>query len=389
MSDNNFPWNNDDNQNEFENHYYQQEEYESYYSNTNSSYNSYKEPSTGNLLSRLAFSYIKEMPVTYILIIANIIAYIMCIAIGDDNFENGGANYRYIMENKEYIRLISHLFLHANLLHIANNMVMLYLFGSKIEPKIGSFKMFITYVCSGIAGGCMSIYMHNKINPERLIFSGGASGAIYGIMIATFIVHLRNMENKRKDEAVRSLAYLAVFFLLSMKTKSGVDGWSHLGGAIAGGVVMFLLTSLYSINEEEENIFKILAVVFTLGFCTIGIMGANIGGEPSELADERVDFIKEQVIENHEPYTYGEVLDYCFKNGKWDGFESVEGRQVVDFTGEINYSGETIEVRIQFLLNSRYTEYELSYFGIDGEAGTYKSYNKFMKYICDKYEKGI
>ena len=51
---------------------------------------------------------------------------LMCIIAGSDHFETGGLNYQYIHNNKEYIRLLTYMFLHANLPHFINNMVALY-----------------------------------------------------------------------------------------------------------------------------------------------------------------------------------------------------------------------------------------------------------------------
>ena len=50
---------------------------------------------------------------------------VMCIIAGSDHFETGGLNYQYIHNNKEYIRLLTYMFLHANLPHFINNMVAL------------------------------------------------------------------------------------------------------------------------------------------------------------------------------------------------------------------------------------------------------------------------
>lgn len=60
---------------------------------------------------------LRNMPVVLIIILANLLAGIMCIIAGSDHFETGGLNYQYIHNNKEYIRLLTYMFLHANLPH--------------------------------------------------------------------------------------------------------------------------------------------------------------------------------------------------------------------------------------------------------------------------------
>lgn len=66
----------------------------------------------------------KDMPVILIIILANFIAGVMCIIAGSDHFETGGLNYQYIHNNKEYIRLLTYMFLHANVPHFVNNMML-------------------------------------------------------------------------------------------------------------------------------------------------------------------------------------------------------------------------------------------------------------------------
>lgn len=102
---------------------------------------------------------LRNMPVVLIIILANLLAGIMCIIAGSDHFETGGLNYQYIHNNKEYIRLLTYMFLHANLPHFINNMVALYLFGSRLEPRIGSLRTAIIYFGSGLASGLVSVYI--------------------------------------------------------------------------------------------------------------------------------------------------------------------------------------------------------------------------------------
>lgn len=382
--DKNYPWNNEDNQ-----EYPWNDNNQFYENNTEySSTSTYKEPSTGNLLTRLFLSYVREMPVTYILIAANIIAFIMSSLSSTDSFHTGGVNYDYVVINGEYIRFLSHLFLHANLLHIANNMVMLWIFGSKLEPYIGSLKMTIVYFGSGFSGGLLSMYMHHKLDPVVMTYSAGASGAIYGVMLATFIAQFMLKNSKKRDDTIKAIAYIGIFIVLSIKNSDGVDSWSHLGGAVAGGIIMAILLTKRD-NLQEAGFLKMCGTFITVTLCVIGILGADIGNEAKELPDERVDFVKEQYVPDSKTVTFGDVFSYGFSEKKWKGFETEEGYQVVEFIGKTYYKGEEREFRFQFIVSNNNTKYEISYFGIDGEPSTYKGYKDFMKYIRDRYEKSI
>ena len=103
------------------------------------------------------------MPVVLIIILANLLAGIMCIIAGSDHFETGGLNYQYIHNNKEYIRLLTYMFLHANLPHFINNMVALYLFGSRLEPRIGSLRTAL-YISVQDLHQVLYLYMYRTLS---------------------------------------------------------------------------------------------------------------------------------------------------------------------------------------------------------------------------------
>ena len=98
-----------------------------------------------------------------IIILANLLAGIMCIIAGSDHFETGGLNYQYIHNNKEYIRLLTYMFLHANLPHFINNMVALYLFGSRLEPRIGSLRTAL-YISVQDLHQVLYLYMYRTLS---------------------------------------------------------------------------------------------------------------------------------------------------------------------------------------------------------------------------------
>lgn len=83
--------------------------------------------------------------VTILIIVANVIAAIMCIGI-ENTFQLAGINYEYITINHEYRRLISYMFIHADFEHLIGNMVALFLFGKLVEQRLGSLRMAIIYL---------------------------------------------------------------------------------------------------------------------------------------------------------------------------------------------------------------------------------------------------
>ena len=147
---------------------------------------------------------LRNMPVVLIIILANLLAGIMCIIAGSDHFETGGLNYQYIHNNKEYIRLLTYMFLHANLPHFINNMVALYLFGSRLEPRVGSLRTAIIYFGSGLASGLVSVYVSHLINPDVIRFAAGASGAIFGVMCATLFTNFSSKTDSNKTTVIVS-----------------------------------------------------------------------------------------------------------------------------------------------------------------------------------------
>ena len=76
--------------------------------------------------------------------------------------------------------LITSMFLHANLLHVAGNMLFLWIFGNNVEDKLGELKFLIVYFASGIGGSLLQIF----ITPDSTVPMLGASGAISGLLAA-------------------------------------------------------------------------------------------------------------------------------------------------------------------------------------------------------------
>ena len=323
--------------------------------------------------------------VTILIIVANVIAAIMCIGISN-TFQLAGINYEYITINHEYRRLISYMFIHADFEHLIGNMVALFLFGKLVEQRLGSLRMAIIYFGSGVGAGFLSMEIAHKLHPESPRFAAGASGAVFGIMCAAVFLRIMGRKNAERKDMVIAIALVIGYALYS--AGGNVDIYGHIGGAIVGGILAFALNVKKWQDFTENQFCKSLAVLATIVLCVMGVGEAHIGKDQTSLMDEKVTYIREQPVADYEmksygTKTYGEALDDYCTNTKWESFTAESGEQVVQFNGNAYYKGSEKEVIIQFLITGDCESYELSYFAFDGTACNWYQVDAFFKTICE------
>jgi membrane associated rhomboid family serine protease len=144
-----------------------------------------------------------------------------------------------------YPDVVTSMFLHADFLHFAGNMVFLWIFGDNVEDRLGHLKYLFFYVgCGALAAAAQTF-----ANPASFTPMIGASGAIAGVMGAYFVIY----PHSRVLTAVFLLVFLdiveipAIFFLgiwfllqvfsgaMTYGTQDGgVAFWAHAGGFLAG-----------------------------------------------------------------------------------------------------------------------------------------------------------
>jgi membrane associated rhomboid family serine protease len=131
----------------------------------------------------------------------------------------------------EWWRLVTAAFLHYGPLHLAMNMYSLFFAGTILEHVIGRWRFALLYFVSGIAGSAGALLW----TPNGVTV--GASGAIFGILGALFILERRGMIQSGGQIAGLIVLNLVFTFVLS----SFISVGGHVGGLIGGGVLMFAL----------------------------------------------------------------------------------------------------------------------------------------------------
>lgn len=145
------------------------------------------------------------------------------------------------------------MFLHVNISHIFNNMLILFFLGGMIEKEIGHIRFVILYFLSGLSGSLLSLYV--KVWNGDMSGSVGASGAIFGldgVLLSMVLFRGKEMENV-------SLPRVLLMILLSLYsgyTGGNIDNAAHVGGLLAGftaGSVMCLVQRKKNRSQEASG----------------------------------------------------------------------------------------------------------------------------------------
>ncbi len=131
----------------------------------------------------------------------------------------------------EYWRLLTGGFLHANLIHIAFNMYLLWVLGQILEPALGSARFLAVYFTALLAGSFGALLAV----PDALTL--GASGAVFGLMGAAII----EMRAQGVDPMQSGIPGLIVINLVLSFTISGISVGGHIGGLFGGALAALAL----------------------------------------------------------------------------------------------------------------------------------------------------
>jgi len=155
----------------------------------------------------------------------------------------GGVSYDLVFGAGEYWRIFLASVLHLSWSHVIGNCVALGILGFFLERVVGQGWYAGIYAVSGLTGVAGSLLG----NPHALT-SGGASGAITGLLAAVFVLSFHDNCDAKAKQAMRKYALrfgLMAFGGLVTGSSSHVDYNAHLGGALGGGLVAFFILALW------------------------------------------------------------------------------------------------------------------------------------------------
>ncbi len=176
---------------------------------------------------------------TKVLIALNLVIYLWVIAgrdvITGAGFINGrefdlGLSKIFI-DNGEWYRVVSSGFLHFSIFHIAMNMLLLWHLGQMLEPILDRTRFLLLYF-SAMFGGAAGALL---LQPDGL--TGGASGAVFGLMAAVAVGYQRRGVNPM-DTGIGALLFINLIITFVIP---GISVGGHLGGALTGAAVGYVM----------------------------------------------------------------------------------------------------------------------------------------------------
>ena len=184
--------------------------------------------------------------ITNTLILLNILAYFTSAFYSQDiidmNIQSlvdlGGLYGPYTVQDGQWWRLGTAMFLHGGMTHLLMNMFSLYLIGRAAEMYFDTKSYLSIYVFSGLLGGLASLYMH----PHSV--GVGASGAIFGVFGALagfYLAHRGQIEAQAKAFMKDFAVIMGINIVLGFSIES-IDVSAHVGGLLVGFIGGFLLS---------------------------------------------------------------------------------------------------------------------------------------------------
>jgi len=180
--------------------------------------------------------------VTVALIVVSVLVFLHEIALGPHVerfvYAYGLIPRRFVywqgdpLDPLRFLPLFTSMFWHGGWLHLISNMLYLWIFGDNVEDRLGHMRYLLFYVAAGAAAGLT----HVALSPTSTLPTVGASGAIFGVLGALFILERRG--SIATGGQIAGLIVLNLVFTFALASHISVGG--HVGGLIGGIVLMSL-----------------------------------------------------------------------------------------------------------------------------------------------------
>ena len=219
-----------------------------------------------------------QAPATIALVALNVLVYLLTIYDGGGGlnspggkiFEDGALIGAAIDLNGDWYRLVTAMFLHAGVLHIAFNMLALYWLGTVVEQALGTWRFLLVYFVSGLAGSAGALLLTGPF-----AVTVGASGAIFGIMGSLLV-----LEYVATGTFAGQAMALIVLNLALTFTIPNISVGGHLGGLVGGVLATFALVQFRHADQRWIGPALVVAIaVASVLVASVRVGNYDYGGQ--------------------------------------------------------------------------------------------------------------
>ena len=183
----------------------------------------------------------------------------------------GGSSPYFVLQEREWYRLISSVFLHANWVHLLMNGLSLWFVGSFVERWVGKSWFFLVFLLSGIAGSALGVLIHAE-HTVAVGASGGIMGLIGMMLVLAFRFSLPSERHALQAQCLQMMIPSLIpifggFFFGS------IDYIGHAGGVLCGMAIGALLLKIWPRNKAWPK-GRTLALVCAILLCVAVIVAA-------------------------------------------------------------------------------------------------------------------
>lgn len=186
--------------------------------------------------------------VTLSLIAVNVLVFLLQATLSEQNAETFLYTFAVVPAYFSLVDVVTSMFVHAGVVHLAGNLLFLWIFGDNVEDRLGHGRFLLFYLVCGFGAA----FAQTALNPDSLIPMVGASGAIAGVMGAYLVLYPHSRVLMLFPFPPILFELPAVFFLgfwffmqflngvstlpifQANEISGGIAFWAHVAGFVSG-----------------------------------------------------------------------------------------------------------------------------------------------------------
>lgn len=191
------------------------------------------------------------------LIVLNVIFYFILRILSQNATYFLCLNPVMVLSYHAFWQFVTYMFVHENMIHLLFNMLALFFFGIGVERYWGSKEFLIFYIVCGLFSGLISFLIYILCGMWN-VFLMGASGAIYGVLLAFAVIYPRTKILLWGIIPVPSPLLVIIYFFIEtfgvlFGNSSGISNITHLGGFIVAWLYILLRMKINPITVWKES----------------------------------------------------------------------------------------------------------------------------------------